>query len=123
MCKFCDENTPLARSLNGFPYPLLEIAKRKLDGKTVMLLSLAKDDHEPKHEIDIHFCPMCGKELNQENSSKPHKLIDEFNEMKNCPYHEDWHYCCRCDYEMICKWSNHYNKDLVKKHIENNKGK
>ena len=68
MCKFCDENTPLARSFNGSPYPLLVMAKRKLDGKTVMLLSLAKDDNEPKHEIDIIFCPMCGKELNQQKS-------------------------------------------------------
>lgn len=68
MCKFCEENVPMARSLEGFPYPLLEIARRKLDGKYVMLLATVKDDRVPKMEIEISVCPKCGRKLNRRNN-------------------------------------------------------
>lgn len=55
--------------------------------------------------------------------SQPHKLADECEEMKTCPYRGDWHYCCRCELDYICTGSNHYDKKMVKKYIEENKGK
>ena len=55
--------------------------------------------------------------------NKPHKLIDNFNKMKSCPYHKDWHYCCRCDFEYICKWSDNKIKEVQKKYIKENWGK
>lgn len=55
--------------------------------------------------------------------SQPHKLADEYEEMKTCPYRGDWHYCCRCELDYICTGSNHYDKNMVKKHIEENRGK
>ena len=55
--------------------------------------------------------------------NKPHKLIDDFNKMKLCHYHDDWHYCCRCDFESICKWSNNKNNEALKRYIKENWGK
>ncbi len=55
--------------------------------------------------------------------NKPHKLIYDFNKMKSCPYHDDWHYCCRCNFENICKWSNNKNEVALKKYIKENWGK
>ena len=55
--------------------------------------------------------------------NKPHKLIDDFNKMKSCPYHEDWHYCCRCKFEYICKWSDNKIKEVQEKYIKENWGK
>ena len=55
--------------------------------------------------------------------SQPHKLADEYDAMKKCPYRGDWHYCCRCKFDYICTGSNHYDKKMVKKYIEENKGK
>ena len=66
MCKYCQEYVPMARSLEGYPYPLLGIARRKLDGKYVMLLSTVKDDRVPKLEIEISVCPKCGRKLNSD---------------------------------------------------------
>ena len=55
--------------------------------------------------------------------SHPHKLADEYETMKTCPYREDWHYCHFCKFEYICTGSNNYDKNMVKKHIEENWGK
>ena len=62
-------------------------------------------------------------EKKKQRDSHPHKLADEYEEMKNCPYRGDWHYCCRCEFDYICTGSNHYDKNMVKKHIEENRGK
>ena len=62
-------------------------------------------------------------EKKKQRDSHPHKLADEYEEMKNCPYRGDWHYCCRCKFEYICTGSDHYDKNMVKKHIEENRGK
>lgn len=62
-------------------------------------------------------------EKKKQRDSHPHKLADEYEEMKNCPYRGDWHYCCRCKFELICTGSDHYDKNIVKKHIEENRGK
>ena len=62
-------------------------------------------------------------EKKKQRDSHPHKLADEYEEMKNCPYRGDWHYCCRCKFDLICTGSDHYNKNMVKKHIEENRGK
>jgi hypothetical protein len=62
-------------------------------------------------------------ELHADKATRPHKLIDDFNYMKNCPYRDDWHYCCRCRFDNICTGSNHCNKDAVKRYIEENRGK
>lgn len=70
-CRFCYDNVPLARSLKGYPYPLLQIVRRKLDGKYVMILSTMKNDHEPKQEIEIDVCPKCGRNLNMSVSISP----------------------------------------------------
>ena len=45
---------------------MLGIARRKLDGKYVMLLSTVKDDRVPKLEIEISVCPKCGRKLNSD---------------------------------------------------------
>lgn len=67
------------------------------------------------------------KNIEHENTSntKPHKLIDEFKQMKNCPYKDDWHYCCRCDKETFCKWADspRKSKEAIKEHIQENWGK
>lgn len=55
--------------------------------------------------------------------SHPHKLADDYETMKSCPYRDDWHYCCRCKFELICTGSDHYDKNMVKKYIEENWGK
>ncbi len=52
--------------------------------------------------------------------SHPHKLMDEYEAMRACPYREDWHYCCRCKFSLICTGSDYYDKNMVKKHIEEN---
>lgn len=62
-------------------------------------------------------------EKKKQRDSHPHKLADEYEAMKNCPYRGDWHYCCRCKFELICTGSDHYDKNMVKKHIEENRGK
>lgn len=56
---------------------------------------------------------------------KPHKLIDEFRDMQDCPYKGDWHYCCRCDKEDFCKWSDspRKSKEAIRHHIQKNWGK
>lgn len=53
----------------------------------------------------------------------PHKLADEYETMKSCPYRGDWHYCHGCNFEYICTGSPNYEKNAVKKHIEENWGK
>lgn len=73
MCKYCEEYVPMARSLEGFPYPLLQIARRKLDGKYVMLLTTVKDDRVPKMEIEISVCPNCGRKLRRNNGLERRK--------------------------------------------------
>ena len=55
--------------------------------------------------------------------SHVHKLADDYETMKSCPYRGDWHYCCRCKFELICTGSDHYDKNMVKKYIEENWGK
>ncbi len=62
-------------------------------------------------------------EKKKQRDSHPHKLADEYETMQNCPYRGDWHYCCRCEFDLICTGSNHYDKNMVKKHIEENRGK
>jgi hypothetical protein len=62
-------------------------------------------------------------EKKKQRDSHPHKLADEYEAMQNCPYRGDWHYCCRCEFDLICTGSDHYNKNMVKKHIEENRGK
>ena len=59
----------------------------------------------------------------QQRDSHPHKLADDYETMKSCPYRGDCHYCCRCRFELICTGSDHYDKNIVKKYIEENWGK
>lgn len=59
----------------------------------------------------------------QQRDSHPHKLADDYETMKSCPYRGDWHYCCRCKFECICTGSDHYDKNMVKKYIDENWGK
>lgn len=62
-------------------------------------------------------------EKKAQRDSRPHKLKDDYEAMQKCPYREDWHYCCRCDFQYVCTGSNHYDKNRVKKYIEENRGK
>ena len=55
--------------------------------------------------------------------SHPNKLADEYDAMKKCQYRGDWHYYCRCKFDLICTGSDHYDKNRLKKHIEENRGK
>lgn len=62
-------------------------------------------------------------EKKKQRDIHPHKLADEYEAMKKCPYRGDWHYCCRCKFDLICTGSDHYDKNMVKKHIEENRSK
>ena len=71
--------------------------------------------------IKAKLKPLLEKKTHRD--SHPHKLADNYETMKSCPYRGDWHYCCRCEFELICTGSDHYDKDIVKKYIEENWGK
>lgn len=86
----------------------------------MLVVPNAEDCKRMNEEIDRISKAM---EPRKTETNKPHKLIDDFNEMKSCPYHDDWHYCCRCDFENICKWSNKKNEVAIKKYIKENWGK
>ena len=55
--------------------------------------------------------------------TKPHKLLDEYKEMKSCPYRGDYHYCHSCKFCIICKFSPWKNNIALRQHIKNNLGK
>lgn len=56
-------------------------------------------------------------------SKRPHKLLDEYQEMKECPYRGDYHYCHSCKYYNICKFSPWKNNMALQRHIQENIGK
>lgn len=59
----------------------------------------------------------------EHRDTHPHKLADDYDTMKSCPYRGDWHYCCRCKFDYIGTGSDNYDKNMVKKYIEENWGK
>lgn len=75
----------------------------------------------PKTGISAKLEALLAKK--EYRDTHPHKLMDEYEAMRACPYRDDWHYCCRCDFEYICTGSDNYDKNMVKKHIEENWGK
>ena len=62
-------------------------------------------------------------EVKEHRDNHPHKLKDDYDRMQKCPYRDDWHYCCRCNFKNICTGSTFYEKTDVKKYIDTNWGK